>query len=104
MSVLRETVGRLDSTLIAAADRARMRMWYQVNRLQRQAARSEVERNGVITRHAETVSQSLFPNKILQEREIGGVSFVARYGPALLGKLYEAIHTDCHDHQVIAVQ
>jgi hypothetical protein len=29
---------------------------------------------------------------------------VARYGPSLLQNLYETIHTDCHDHQVIEIQ
>jgi len=50
------------------------------------------------------LSQALFPNKALQEREIAGVSFVARYGPQLLADLYQQINPDCHDHQVIEVQ
>ena len=104
MTNLRESLGILDATLIGAADRARMSMWYQVNRLQRQAARAEIERNEVITRHADTVSNALFPDKILQEREIAGVSFVARYGASLLATLYDSIHTDCHDHQLISVE
>jgi hypothetical protein len=29
---------------------------------------------------------------------------MARYGPELLPSLYEKIHPDCHDHQVIEVQ
>jgi hypothetical protein len=29
---------------------------------------------------------------------------VARYGTELLANLYEKIHPDCHDHQVIEVQ
>jgi hypothetical protein len=41
---------------------------------------------------------------MLQEREVAGVSFLARYGLGLLANLYDALHTDCHDHQVIAVQ
>ncbi len=104
MTALRDSIGKLDSTLMGAADRARMSMWYQVNRLQRRAARAEVLRNEVIARRADALSNSLFPNKILQEREVAGVSFVARYGPDLLAKLYAAIHTDCHDHQLISVQ
>jgi uncharacterized protein YllA (UPF0747 family) len=104
MTALRDSIGELDATLIRAADRARMSMWYQVNSLQRRAARAELLRNAVITRHADTLSNSLYPNKVLQEREIGGVSFVARYGPSLLEKIYSAIRTDCHDHQVIDVQ
>lgn len=104
MTALRETIGKLDSTLIRASDRARMSMWYQVNRLQRRGARAELLRNDVITRHADALSHALFPNKILQEREIAAVSFVARYGPSLLSDVYAAIRTDCHDHQLIAVQ
>jgi bacillithiol biosynthesis cysteine-adding enzyme BshC len=104
MTALRDSIGELDATLIGAADRARTSMWYQVNRLHRRAARAELFRNEVNTWHADTLSNALFPNKVLQEREIGGVSFVARYGPSLLEKIYSAIRTDCHDHQVINVQ
>lgn len=104
MTALRDAIEKLDSTLVRAADRARMRMWYQVNRLQRRAARSELMRNEVISRHTDALCTSLFPSKTLQEREIAGVNFLARYGPSLLENLYDAIHTDCHDHQLISVQ
>jgi uncharacterized protein YllA (UPF0747 family) len=104
MAAVRESIGRLDSTLIQAADRARMSMWNQINRLHRRASRAELLRNEVITRHADALSHALFPHKALQEREVSGVSFVARYGAELLANLYETIRPDCHDHQVIAVQ
>jgi len=104
MAAVRESIGRLDSTLIDAADRARTRMWYQINRLHRRASRAVLLRHEVITRHADALSHALFPNKALQEREVGGVSFVARYGPGLLADLYQKIPPDCHDHQVIEVQ
>ncbi len=104
MAAVREAIGRLDSTLVQAADRARMSMWNQINRLHRRASRAELLRNEVITRHADALSHALFPHKALQEREVAGVSFVARYGPDLLANLYETIRPDCHDHQVIEVQ
>jgi bacillithiol biosynthesis cysteine-adding enzyme BshC len=104
MAAVRESIGKLDSTLIEAADRARTRMWHQINRLHRRASRAELLRNEVITRHADALSNALLPHKVLQEREVAGVSFVARYGPELLANLYQKIHPDCHDHQVIEVQ
>jgi bacillithiol synthase len=104
MAAVRESIGKLDSTLIEAADRARTSMWYQINRLHRRASREDLLRNEVITRHADALSHALFPHKALQEREVAGVSFVARYGPGLLANLYQQIHPDCHDHQVIEVQ
>jgi bacillithiol biosynthesis cysteine-adding enzyme BshC len=104
MTALRDSIDKLDVTLVGAADHARMKMWYHIKRLHGQAGRAEIRRNEVISRHAHALSNALFPNKILQEREIAGVSFVARYGPGLLAALYEKIHTDCHDHQLVTVQ
>ena len=103
MAAVREAIGKLDSTLIQAADRARMSMWNQINRLHRRASRAELLRNEVITRHADALIHALFPHKALQEREVAGVSFVARYGPELLANLYQMIRPDCHDHQIVEV-
>ena len=103
MAAVRESIAKLDSTLVRAADRARTRMWYQINRLHRRASRAELLRNEVIARHADALSHALFPNRSLQEREVAGISFVARYSPQLLDDLYKQINPDCHDHQVIEV-
>jgi len=104
MAALRESIGRLDSTLIDTAESTRTGMSHQIDRLQARVARAEQQRNEVITRHADALSQVLFPHRALQEREVAGVSFVARYGPGLLADLYQKIDPDCHDHQVIEVQ
>ena len=104
MTALRESIGKLDSTLIDTAESTRSSMSHQIDRLQARVARTEQQRNEVITRHADALSNALFPNKALQEREVAGVSFVARYGPELLANLDRQIHPDCHGHQVIEVQ
>jgi bacillithiol biosynthesis cysteine-adding enzyme BshC len=104
MTALRESIGKLDATLVDATESTRAGMSHQIDRLRARVARAEGLRNEVITRHADVLSQGLFPNKTLQEREVGGVSFVARYGQELLANLREKIHPDCHDHQVIEVQ
>jgi len=103
MKAVRESLARLDSTLTDAASNAEAKMRYQLDQLQARAARAETGRNEVVARHAEALSSALFPNKALQEREIAGVGFVARYGTDLLKNLYDTIHTGCHDHQVIEV-
>jgi bacillithiol biosynthesis cysteine-adding enzyme BshC len=104
MADLRESIGKLDSTLIDTAESTRSSMSHQIDRLRARVARAEQQRNEVITRHADALSNALFPNKVLQEREAAGVSFVARYGSELLANLYQHVHPDCHDHQVIEVQ
>src|SRR5437879_5914284 len=47
---------------------------------------------------------ALYPDKSLQEREVAGVYFIARYGAGLLHQLFGAIHTDCLDHQLVSLQ
>ena len=103
MTTLRESIGRLDSTLLDAAESTQANMSRQIDRLQARVSRAEGLRNEVITRHADALSHALFPHKALQEREVAGVSFVARYGPELLTNLYQTIRVDCHDHQVITL-
>jgi uncharacterized protein YllA (UPF0747 family) len=103
MAALRESIGKLDSTLIDATENTRASIATNIDRLRAKVARAEQQRNEVITRKADALSGALYPHKALQEREVGAVSFVARYGPGLLANLYETIRPDCHDHQVIAV-
>ena len=57
----------------------------------------------MLGRHAELLGSALYPNKVLQEREVGGVYFVARQGPELLRDLYDTLRTDCLDHQIISL-
>jgi bacillithiol biosynthesis cysteine-adding enzyme BshC len=104
LAALRESLARLDPTLVDAAVNAGGKMQHQLSQLEARVAREESLRNEVITRHADALNSALFPHKSLQEREVAGVSLVARYGPGLLRDLYETIHTDCHDHQVIEIQ
>ncbi len=98
---IRPGLEKLDPTLVDAASRAASKMQYQLEHLQASAARAELRQSELIARHAEALANSLFPNKTLQEREIAGIYFVARYGVELLQRIYDNVHTDCLDHQII---
>ncbi len=96
-------LAEFDPTLAKAAERARSKMNYQLERLRGRAARAQLHRSELLSLHAEEIAAALYPNKGLQERTIGGVSFLARYGPGLLLGLYDAAVLDCPGHQVIAL-
>lgn len=100
---IRDALTRLDKTLIDAAVNAESKIEHQLETLRTRAARAELRQSEVLDRHAQLLSNALYPNKVLQEREIGGIYFVARYGQGLLKDLYETIHTDCYDHQLISL-
>jgi bacillithiol biosynthesis cysteine-adding enzyme BshC len=98
---IQTALGKLDPTLVEAASHAGSKMQYQLDQLRARAARAELRQSEVTNRHADLLSQLLFPNKTLQEREIAATYFLSRYGKELLGELYNLVHTDCHDHQVV---
>ena len=101
LATVKEKLEKLDKTLVEAAETARSKMQHQLEKLYAQAARAEAQKGELVARHAATLSDALYPQKGLQERAFGGIYFVARYGRELLQQLYETIHSDCHDHQII---
>jgi bacillithiol biosynthesis cysteine-adding enzyme BshC len=101
LAAIRDALARLDVTLVESASNAASKMHHQLNQLRGRAARAELRQSEILGRHAELLSNTLYPNKSLQEREIGGIYFIARCGQELLPNLYDSIHSDCLDHQLI---
>jgi len=100
-STLHENLERLDRTLVDAAETARSKMQHQLEKLHAQAARAEALKGELVARHADHLSNALYPDKGLQERSIGAIYFLARYGRDFLHRFYDAVHSDCHDHQIL---
>jgi uncharacterized protein YllA (UPF0747 family) len=55
-------------------------MRYQMNRLRRLAANFQLQRKASLGRHAQAISQALYPGGGLQERLHGAAYYFARYG------------------------
>ena len=94
---------KLDPTLVEAAARASSKMRYQIDRLEKRAAQAELRRTEIITRHAAQIENAVYPNKTLQEREIAGLHFYAKYGPELISRLVELAQTRCPEHKVLVL-
>ena len=103
MQRISESLHRLDPTLVEAAKRAANKMRYQVGRLEKRAAQAELRKEGILSRHAAMIENSLYPHRILQEREIAGVSFLARHGIELIDRLIEAAAARCPEHKIIRI-
>ncbi|MGH9567668.1 MAG: bacillithiol biosynthesis cysteine-adding enzyme BshC, partial [Candidatus Angelobacter sp.] len=80
LSTIHEPLEKLDRTLADAAENAGSKMRYQLQGLRDKAARAEARKNGELQRHADELSTLLYPNKELQEREIGTLYFLLKYG------------------------
>ena len=104
LGTIRAALERLDKTLVEAANNAAGKMQHQLSQLRDRAARAELRQSEVLGRHADLLSNLLYPNKTLQEREIAGVYFLARHGVQFLKELYDAIRSECLEHQVISLE
>ena len=103
LAAIREGLAKLDSTLVDSATNAASKMQYQFSQLRSKAARAELRQTEVLTRKADFLSNLLYPNKALQEREIAAAYFLARHGMEFLRDVYETIRPDCLDHQIITM-
>ena len=101
LGTIRDKLEKLDRTLIDAAQTATSKMQHQLEKLQTQVARAEAQKSELVSRHAENLSQALYPEKGLQERGIGGLYYLARCGSDLIHQLHDAIQPDCYDHQIL---
>ena len=80
LTPLVEWMRTLDAGLGRSAETAASKMRYQMNRLRRLAANFQLQQEASLARHAEAVSQALYPAGVLQERVHGAAFYVARYG------------------------
>jgi bacillithiol biosynthesis cysteine-adding enzyme BshC len=98
---LTEYMAAMSSELGRAAGVSANKMRYQMNRLRRMAADFEVQREASLRKHANALMLNLFPDEHLQERVIGGIWFLARYGEGLPRLLVENAAQECPGHRVI---
>lgn len=100
---LQSEMGSFDAGLAAALEKSRRKIEYQVTKMERKTSREMLQRDDRATRHAAYLHHLLFPEKHLQERLYSIIPFLAQHGLDLVDRLYENVHLDCPDHQLLVV-
>ena len=101
LTAVTEWMAQMDAGLGRSANTAASKMRYQMNRLRRLAARYQLEKETSLARHAQAVTQALYPGGHLQERVVAGVYFLATQGQGLLEKLVDAAKDGCPGHKLL---
>ena len=101
LTELTEYMTAMSADLGRAAGVSASKMRYQMNRLRRMAANFELQREASLRKHANALMTNLLPNGHLQERVIGGIWFVARYGESLPMLLVDNAAQECPGHRVL---
>jgi bacillithiol synthase len=90
-----------DKGLGQSAETAAGKMRYQMNRLRTLAANFQLQKEATLTRHATSISNSLYPGGVLQERVHGAAYYFAKYGLELAELLCRQAGTSCPGHSAI---
>jgi uncharacterized protein YllA (UPF0747 family) len=101
LDALTEYMTAMSPDLGRAASVSASKMSYQMNRLRNMAASFQVQREASLQKHATALMLNLFPEGQLQERVIGGIWFMARYGEGLPKLLVENAAQECPGHRVL---
>jgi uncharacterized protein YllA (UPF0747 family) len=101
LSALATYMHSLDPGLGRAADVSSSKMRYQMNRMRRLAANYELRREQSLGRDAALMALNLFPNRHPQERLLGAVWFLSRYGETLPELLVEQAGQQCPGHKAV---
>jgi bacillithiol biosynthesis cysteine-adding enzyme BshC len=101
LTALTEYLAAMDASLGRAAEVSASKMRYQMNRLRRMAATYELQKEASLRKHADALTLNLFPEGHPQERVIGGIWFLARYGDGLIDRLVQEAAGMCAGHVAV---
>jgi bacillithiol biosynthesis cysteine-adding enzyme BshC len=100
---LRPALAELDPTLGEALDRAQQKIAHHLAALRTKLVHAEVRGHQELAREMRSCLIALYPDQGLQERQVSILSFLARYGPTLIQRLYEQTDLSCPDHRIIVL-
>ena len=103
MADLARATAAVDPTLEGAAKATLGRMQHDLQSLHGKIIQAAKRRNETLRRQFTRTRALAFPNGRAQEREIGFVSFLNQYGPALVDRLMAELPLEIGKHWIIAV-
>jgi bacillithiol synthase len=80
-------IQKLDVTLAGAVETTREKMSFQLNKLREKTGRALDERAGLIAEHSDFLENLLYPDRVLQSRDLSFLPFLAQWGSAGLEEL-----------------
>jgi bacillithiol biosynthesis cysteine-adding enzyme BshC len=103
MNALAREVPRIDATLEGATRSTLSRMQDDLKKLHAKIVQAAKRKDETLRRQFHHARAQTFPAGHPQEREIGFVTFLNKYGPALVDRLIEALPAEMGTHWVITI-
>ena len=103
LELLIEVVPAVDPTLAGAARTTLTKVEHDLRGLQNKVIQAAKKRNETLRRQFTRAQAQIFPLGHPQERTLGGVFFLNRYGPALVERLLQELPLEMGQHWVISI-
>ena len=103
MDVLAKEVPQIDATLEGATRSSLTRMQDDLKKLHAKIIQAAKRKDETLRRQFKHAQAQAFPGGHPQEREIGFVYFVNKYGPSLVDRLWDELPLEMGTHWVLAV-
>jgi uncharacterized protein YllA (UPF0747 family) len=101
MARLAEAVPSIDPTLAGAARSSLGKMQHDLGALHDKIIHAAKRRDDTLRRQFARTRAQAFPDGLPQERAVGFVFFLNRYGPALIDRLHDDLPLDLGSHWVL---
>jgi len=101
---LRTYLFNIDKTLVDLTLKTQDRVLQSLEQLKTKAADAEKKKHDTVFRQLAKVSNILYPNQNLQEREINFLYFVNKYGFDFLKDLFNELSVAHFEHQIIELE
>lgn len=103
MARVSEAITVVDPTLSGAADSTLGRMERDLRNLQNKVVQAAKRRDQTLRRQFVRAQSQMFPQGVAQERTVGLVYFLNKYGPALIDRLVDDTDLDADHHWLITI-
>ncbi|NWF50811.1 MAG: bacillithiol biosynthesis cysteine-adding enzyme BshC [Ignavibacteriaceae bacterium] len=100
---LKEKLFDIDKTMSDLSNKYREKIFSYIEELKSKAIQAEKKKHETTLRQIDKVSNSLYPNQALQEREMNFIYFVNKYGMDFLKKIYDELEINKFEHQIINI-
>ena len=97
-------IQKLDATLAGAVETAREKMTFTLEKLREKTGRALDERAGRIAEHVEFLENLLYPNKVLQSRELSFLPFLSQWSGEGLKELKDLVGSaNVKEHRIARI-
>lgn len=100
---IKENLFAVDKTLVDGSAKTKEKILSALNELRTKSIKAQENKYDTTIRQLTRVSNLLYPNGNLQERELNFSYFFNKYGMELISKLYDEISVSEFEHQIITL-